>query len=223
MSSRLCVKLETHICSKIVKAFWTFLLLIICCYSNCCFDKYSEILDTQNVLMYKSKRNIIYVYSEILHILRCGFSCIVLHNSYFPPASRSCMPQHQAEQPSNETNLPIFRGAENAVSVHASTLYRLNKLEFASWIKCLFNNFEMLVPCSRRVSDACDVYSNFASIFSSISSVSTRRFIAGLLSRNDPGVLTFLISLWMPFALGTVSREIYDEIFYDIFLRNYIS
>jgi hypothetical protein len=182
--------------------------------------------------MYKSKRNIIYVYSDILHILRCGFSCIVLHNSYFLPTSRSCMPQHQAEHlpyasqvslyKSHETNLPIFRGAENAVSVHASTLYRLNKLEFASWIKCLFNNFEMLVSCPRRVSDACDVYSNFASILSSISSVSTRRFIAGLLSRNDPGALIFLIRLWMPFALGTVSREIYDEIFYDISLRNYI-
>jgi len=84
------------------------------------------------------------------------------------------------------------------------SLYHLNRLKFTSWIKCGFNYFEMPVSCARHLSYFCGVYSNLAPSSSVFSSVSTRRFLAGYLSRCDPVNLTFLISSRGALFAGTV-------------------
>jgi hypothetical protein len=74
----------------------------------------------------------------------------------------------------------------------------------SSFIALAADDFEMPVSCARRLNDLCGVCSNLDLNSSSFSSLSSLRFLAGILSRSDPVDLTLLISLWMSVVLGTV-------------------
>jgi hypothetical protein len=66
------------------------------------------------------------------------------------------------------------------------------------------DDFGMSVSCTRHVSDVCP---KLAPISCSLSSVSTRRFLAGFLSRSDPLNLNLEMNEWVSPVLEIVFQE----------------